>query len=281
MKRNVLLWVSAFIITLTVAIYQRVTGPTYPLSGKYTFVGKEYKYKLLRSYGEKTDCNISIENDKDISGVLYFKRYKTNDEYTKIQMVNKNGKLSGYLPYQPPAGKLQYFIEIYKDEAKLIIPEKKNVIIRFKGSVPTFILIIHVFFMFGAMLLSVRTGLEFFNNLPKFKILTFFTLVFLFIGGFILGPIVQKYAFDVYWSGFPFGHDLTDNKTAITFFGWLAAFFMYKRSKQPKYWALGASILLIVIYLIPHSLMGSELDYNKLDKEKKQQIIDTNNIGDK
>ncbi len=281
MKRNLLLWVLAFIITVVVAVYQRVTGPTYPLSGKYTFVGKEYNYKLLRSFGEKTDCAISIKTDKDISGFLFYKRYKTNDLYSKVPMVNKNGNLTGFLPYQPPAGKLQYFIEIKKGEAKVIIPENKNVIIRFKGAVPTLVLIIHVFFMFGAMLLSVRTGLEFFNNNPKFKALTFFTLIFLFFGGFILGPIVQKYAFDVFWSGFPFGHDLTDNKTAITFIGWLIAFFMYKKSKQPKYWALGASILLIVIYLIPHSVMGSELDYNKLDKQTKQQIIDTNNIGDK
>jgi hypothetical protein len=281
MKRNILLWVLAFIITVLVAVYQRVTGPTYPLTGKYTFVGKEFKYKLLRSYGEKSDCEITIETDKDINGYLFYKRYKTKDEYTKVPMVNKNGKLSGYLPYQPPAGKLQYFIEIYKDDAKLIIPEKKNVVIRFKGSVPTFVLIIHVIFMFGAMLLSVRTGLEYFNKSPKFKALTFFTLVFLFIGGFILGPIVQKYAFDVFWSGFPFGHDLTDNKTVITFLAWLIAFFMYKKSKQPKNWALGASIVLIVVYLIPHSVLGSELDYNKLDKEKRQQIIDSNNIGDK
>ncbi len=275
MKRNILLWVLAFIITLSVAIYQRITGPTYPLSGKYTFVGKEYEYKLLRSFGEKADCGITLVTDKGINGTLFYKRYKTNDEYTKVEMVNKKGKLTGYLPYQLPAGKLQYFVEIYKDDAKLIIPEKKNVIIRFKGSVPTFVLIIHVFFMFGAMLLSVRTGLEFFNKLPKFKALTFFTLIFLFIGGFILGPVVQKYAFDVYWSGFPFGHDLTDNKTVIAFIGWLVAFFMYKRSKQPKYWALGASVLLLIVYLIPHSLFGSELDYNKLDKQKREQIIDS------
>ncbi len=281
MKRNILLWVLAFILTLATAIYQRVTGPTYPLTGKYTFLGNEYKYKLLRSHGEQTDCEITTITDKEAKGYLFYKRYKTKDDYTKVPMENKDGKLVGYLPLQPPAGKLQYFIEIYKDDAKIIIPTKENVIIRFKGTVPTFVLIVHVFFMFGAMLLSVRTGLEFFNNNPKFKALTFLTLIFLFIGGFILGPIVQKYAFGVFWSGFPFGHDLTDNKTVITFIGWLIAFFMYKRSKNPKYWALGASILLIVVYLIPHSVWGSELDYNKLDKEKREQIIDSTKIGEK
>lgn len=281
MKRNILLWVLALILTLATAIYQRVTGPTYPLTGNYTFLGNEYKYKLLRSHGEKTDCEITAETDKEAKGYLFYKRYKTDDEYTKVPMENKDGKLVGYLPLQPPAGKLQYFIEIYKGDTKIIIPTKENVVIRFKGSVPTYILIIHVFFMFGAMLLSVRTGLEFFNNNPKFKLLTLLTLLFLFIGGFILGPIVQKYAFGVFWSGFPFGHDLTDNKTVITFIGWLVAFFMYKRSKNPKFWALGASILLIVVYLIPHSVWGSELDYNKLDKAKREQIIHSTKIGEK
>ena len=35
------------------------------------------------------------------------------------------------------------------------------------------------------------------------------------LGGMILGPIVQKYAFGAYWTGIPFGHDLTDAKNLV------------------------------------------------------------------
>ncbi len=78
------------------------------------------------------------------------------------------------------------------------------------------------------------------------------------------------------WTGFPFGHDLTDNKTLIIFLGWIAALFMYKKSAHPARWAIVASILMMAIYLIPHSTLGSEIDYEKLDREKaKKELLDT------
>ena len=43
------------------------------------------------------------------------------------------------------------------------------------------------------------------------------------IGGMILGPIVQKYAFGEYWTGFPYGGDFTDNKMLIMWLAWAIA----------------------------------------------------------
>jgi cytochrome bd-type quinol oxidase subunit 2 len=149
------------------------------------------------------------------------------------------------------------------------LPPDQNVVIRFKGDVPIFILIPHIIAMFGAMLLSTRTGLEFFKKEPELKKLTYWTIGFLFIGGFILGPLVQEYAFGALWTGFPFGHDLTDNKTLIAMLGWLGALFMYRKSREPKRWALFAALLLLIVYMIPHSLLGSELDYSKQETIEK------------
>jgi hypothetical protein len=76
-----------------------------------------------------------------------------------------------------------------------------------------------------------------------------------------LGPLVQKYAFGAYWTGWPFGTDLTDNKTAIALIGWAGAFFAMRGSRRPQLWALLASVLLLAVFLIPHSMLGSELKY--------------------
>jgi len=86
----------------------------------------------------------------------------------------------------------------------------------------------------------------------------------------ILGPIVQKYAFGEFWTGFPNGTDLTDNKTLIAFIGWLIALVAVIKTKKQKFWVGCATVVMFAIFLIPHSVMGSELDYNKLDKEKKK-----------
>jgi hypothetical protein len=184
-------------------------------------------------------------------------------------MVRKDNVLTADLPHQPKAGKLLYKVKLINQSVSIVIP-KKPVVIRFKGAVPLYILIPHIIFIFGAMLLSTRTGLEAFNKEPKFKNLTIATLLFLFIGGGIFGPLAQFYAFDAYWTGFPVGYDLTDNKILIAFIGWLIAAIMIKKSPNPKRWVAFASILLFVVFLIPHSVLGSELDYNKLDKQQKK-----------
>ncbi len=88
---------------------------------------------------------------------------------------------------------------------------------------------------------------------------------FLLLGGMILGPVVQKYAFGEFWTGFPYGTDLTDNKTLIAFIGWIIALIAVFRSQKPKWYILIAAIIMFIIFIIPHSLLGSELDYSTLN----------------
>ena len=267
MKNPILIWVIAIIITLASAYYQSITGPTYPKSGKVTFNGKDIEYKFVRSHPGTDDCSISIQtDDKDIKAYLAWKRYKTDDEWTKTEMKYFNGVHIAVLPNQPPAGKLMYEIQLEKENTQLTIPEDKPVVIRFRGSVPATILIPHIIAMFCVMLLSTRAGLEIFRKEPQFKKLTLWTLGFLIAGGMILGPLVQKFAFGEYWTGFPFGMDLTDNKTLIALVGWIIALIAVYKFKKPKYWVLGAAVLTLVIFLIPHSVLGSELDYSKMKK---------------
>ncbi len=267
--KSSLYWILALVITLSSAIYQRMTGPTHPTSGSVEFNNEQIDYYFYRTQGGDIDHLVSIENiDTTITAILFWKRYKTNDDWTQIRMESRNDSLVASLPHQPPAGKLEYFIKLSNDKDVVNLPKDNTVVIRYKGAVPNMILIIHIIFMFSAMLLSVRTGIEAFRKEPKLLKLTYWTLITLFIGGLIFGPLVQQYAFGALWTGFPFGHDLTDNKTLIIFIGWIVALFMYKKSKHPARWAIAASILMMAIYLIPHSTLGSEIDYAKLDKEK-------------
>ena len=269
MKKSIWLWIIAFILTVFTAAYQRITGPTYPVTGKVYLGDDLIEYRLDRTHGGEGDHEIRIDiNDSKICGELYWKRYKTNDEWTAVEMKSKDGKLVASLPHQPPAGKLVYKIILQKGNTVISLPEKSGVIIRFKGNVPILFLIPHIIFIFGAMLLSTRTGLEYFNRGKKFKSLTILTFIFVIIGGFILGPIAQYYAFGEFWTGFPLGYDLTDNKILIGFIGWLLALIAIYKFKNPKRWIVFASVLMFVIFLIPHSLLGSELDYNQLDKNQ-------------
>lgn len=267
MKKIVLFWIIAFTITAASAIFQRMTGPTYALSGKITFDNKEIEYKFDRSHTTSKDCKVEVvTNDSSITGILHWRRFKFDKEYNRVQMSGET-VLTAFLPKQPSAGKLEYFVELFKENQMIDLPKDRAVVIRFKDDVPIWLLIPHVIFMFAAMLISTRTGLEYFNKEPNFKKLTAWTVGILVIGGFILGPLVQQYAFGALWTGFPFGYDLTDNKTLIAGIAWLFAWYKVKKSPNPKIWVLIAAVVMMIVFLIPHSVLGSELDYSKIENQ--------------
>ncbi len=261
MKKSVLLWVVATIFTLVVAFYQRMTGPTYPEKGKVKIGEVEYKYKLIRSHGGEGDATVKIEVPKEVGGTIKYRNYPGGKEWTEVVMSHDGQYLKGDLPHQPPAGKLEYTVTLSDGSGEYVLNQTPTKI-RFKGGVPLGILIPHIFFMFMAMLLSTRTGLEAIFSREKTLNLAVRTTIALFIGGLILGPIVQKYAFGDLWTGWPFGGDWTDNKTIFAFIFWVIAVFVLRKNKSNRLWPIIAFIVLQGMYMIPHSMGGSELDPN-------------------
>ncbi len=266
MKRSTLFWIIAVVVTLAAAYYQRVTGPTYPISGKTTFADANIVYKFERSHSTASNATVEIAtHDGMMSGQLVWKRYKVRETPKAEPMVYdfESGTLKAELPRQPSSGKLEYKVVLSKGNANLKIPEGEPIVIRFKGDVPLAALIPHVIVMFAAMLFSTRTGLEYFSAAPDFHRLTFWTLMLMTVGGMVLGPVVQKFAFDAFWTGIPFGTDLTDNKTLIAFLAWCGAFVAVRTKRFAGQAVLVAAVVTLIVFLVPHSLFGSELDYSK------------------
>ncbi len=262
MKNSLVWWIFAIIFTLSIATYQRVTGPTYPVKGRAEINGHVLKSKLLTSNDSDKPAKIEVKGATgDISGFIEYKKYNTNEVWQKIVMTLNNDKLTGELPQQPPAGKLVYKVTL-ENAGKSYNLSEKPVVIRFKGPVPLFVLLPHILLMFLAMLFSTRTGIEALIKGNKTHRYSLYTLIFLLIGGLFLGPVVQKYAFGALWTGWPFGGDLTDNKTLVAFLAWFIAFWRLRKDPAKRGWAIAAAIILLLVYLIPHSMFGSSLDYN-------------------
>ena len=262
MKKSFWFWVIAVVITLSSAIFQRITGPTKPVRGTTEVSDTEIRYRLIRTFPMPFDAPIRTKvEDKDVSGHYKFKRYPSHDEWTHKELERKDEYLIAYIPKQPPAGKVMYQIYLEKDGHEVALTDNP-IIIRFRASVPAWAMIPHIILMFAAMLFSMRAGIA---AIAAEKTYTFslITLITLVAGGLIFGPIVQKYAFGDWWTGWPFGTDLTDNKTAVAFIFWLFAFIKTYKNPNHRTWVLVASIVLLLIYLIPHSLMGSEIDFTQ------------------
>lgn len=261
MIKRISLWILAVLITLSAAVFQRLTGPTHPKKVEYTLADSTYKIKLPRSGESITDCIVSLNLPENVSATLNYRRYPTNENFTQVQFVKSdNGKYEALLPKMPAAGKLEYYIEMNSITQNIPLFKEEPIIIRFKDPVPMWVLIPHIFIMFFAMMFSNIAGLTATFNVKSFKTYGLIAISMMIIGGFVLGPIIQHFAFGQAWTGFPLGSDLTDNKTLIAFLAWVFAVYMNWKKERP--WAtIIASIVTIVIFSIPHSLRGSELNY--------------------
>jgi hypothetical protein len=230
---------------------------------------KIIKAELIRTYDGQDDAKVILKiADTSIRGEVQFRRFKSYDNWTTAPMVRKGDSLIASLPHQDIAGKVMYHITLVKGNEQVLLNEDPAVL-RYKGHVPMYILIPHILIIFLAMLFSTITGLEAITKGKNTYLYTWITIITLVIGGLILGPIVQKFSFDVYWAGWPFGHDLTDNKSVVAFLFWVIALIVQYKNREKKFWTILASIVLLIVFLIPHSMLGSEIDYTKLPKTEK------------
>lgn len=258
--KKTLYWFIAFFVTIAAVIYQRMTGPTYPVDITITTDTTDYKFDLPRSHGGETDCLVEIEVPVSFSGEIVYRRFPTAEPWDTIELMRVDDHLIAYLPQQPPAGKLEYHVNLREYDRPIELGLEENIVIRFKGEVPTWALMPHVIFMFLAMLWSNATGIQALTGIKAYKRNAFITLILFVVGGLILGPVVQKYAFGAYWTGWPFGEDLTDNKVLASVIVWIVAILVDRKKDRP-WLVIAAALFLFAIYMIPHSMRGSELDY--------------------
>jgi hypothetical protein len=254
-------WLLAIAIAILSMVFQRFTGPTYPKRLKLKVENTNYRISLPRSEDTKKDAIINFNvPDKSISGKLVFRKYPTNDEWETINFIREDENLYAYVPRQAPAGKIEYFVEFNKGELSDPISKDNTVKIRYTGSVPGYILLIHILCMIAAKLVSNVAGIMAIFKEKRYKRSIYWAIGFLTVGGLIFGPFVQFYAFGDYWTGIPFGWDLTDNKTLFAFIFWLIAVIANHKKERPAL-VIVASVVMVIIYAIPHSALGSELDY--------------------
>jgi len=266
--KSTLFWILSFLLMAGAAIHQRGTGPTYPVRGKIQIGQDEVKYRLVRTWEGDTDAAVKVKTENpEIGGEYRFKRFRSHDEWSeKIAMVREGEYLVAHLPNLPPAGKMTYEVYLGKNGNFVNLTETPP-ILRYKGVVPKAVLIPHIIIIFLAMMFSTRAGIEAITNGKNVVFYAMWTVILFGVGGMIFGPIIQKYAFGEFWTGWPFGTDLTDNKSLATFVIWVIAWLQVRKNPRRRGWVIAASVVLLITFLIPHSMMGSELDFTEIDAQ--------------
>jgi len=268
---GVLLWFLAVILMMATAVYQRRTGPTHPARGVVTLADQDIAYKLKRSETTGTDARMAVAVPTGpITGKLQWRRYPTSEAYTAIEMTREGDELFAVLPTQPPAGKVEYRVQLEADDQVAMLPVEGPSVLRYKGDVPAAVLIPHILFMFLGMVWGLRTMLELATGRHRVRRQAWIALALMVVGGLMMGPAVQYYAFGEAWTGVPFGWDLTDNKTLLMVVAWgVGCGFVGMKgelSRRARGVMFGAGVVMLVVYLIPHSLFGSTLNYEAVDQ---------------
>jgi hypothetical protein len=286
---NALLWTLAVLIMLSAIVHQRRTGPTYARRGEIAVEGVTHRYKLVRSQETTREARVVLPAAGGrVQAVLFWKRYNVDEPYRAQLLLpaaqalpgleageaaDYQDKLVALLPVQPPAGKLEYYLQVAVPGGVQRIPADPAdpIIIRYKDPVPGWVLWPHVVMMFFSVLFGMRAGLSALGDPGRMRRHAWVALAGMTLGGMILGPLVQKHAFGHYWTGFPFGRDLTDNKMLIMWLSWIFACSLIglrPRAKEGinRVIVLLAAVVMTAAYIIPHSMRGSELDYSKLQQ---------------
>jgi hypothetical protein len=259
MKTTVWLWIVATVLTLVFGVWQRVSGPTYPISGHDSIGGTSFEYRLERTHAGAGDAVVRVELDAPAAtGTLEWREHEPAGPWQAAGMSSLSNMrgLVAPIPHHAAPQKVDYRVTLRSGESSVILPPAGPATLRFRNDVPAWVLIPHIIVMMGALLLAVRVALECFRPQPSLKRLTLRTLSATFLGGFPLGMAVSAYAFGEPWGGFPLGNDATDNKTLLAFAGWLVAAFVVMRARDPRLArpvVLAASLIMLFVYLVPHS----------------------------
>lgn len=264
MKSRVWIWVVAIVVTLGSAVFQRMTGPTYPARGTVVLGGEEVRLRLPRTHPGPGDQPVRLTvPDASVTGEVAWRRYPTNDPWTTVPLSRTGDTLEAALPHQPVAAKLEYQVRLHRGTESVVFPERPA-ITRFRNDVPPSVLIPHVAAMFLAMLFSTMAGLSAFSRHPQARRDVYWCAALLGVGGFILGPLMQEIAFGDWWTGIPFGWDLTDNKTLFAAIAWAYALWAMRGGRTARGPIIAAAVVTLVIFAIPHSTWGSELKWDTL-----------------
>jgi len=263
MPNSKLLWTLAVLVTMATLVYQRRTGPTYPLRGRVTIGGQEVRLKLLRSFDGAGDHPVVVvAPDTAVTGSVQWRRFPSGDAWDTLQLERRGDSLVAMLPHQPPAGKLAYQLRLARGGEREVFPAEPAVT-RFKGAISAAVIVPHLLCMFGGLILLMRAGLGAMAREPRYPSWAKLGILVFGIGGFVFGPWMQHQAFGDWWTGIPFGWDMTDNKTLIAAAAWLYALWRMRGGRQARGAVIAAALVTLVVFLVPHSVFGSQIDWSQ------------------
>lgn len=264
MKKNIILWLGALIVTFLAGYLHNAAGPYYPVSGTIGIEGRQVTFKFDKIYRGNDSYKVIIRSDvidvkafllwKDVTEYPFIKgiqKPETSDWHREI-ITDSGAMIMGKIPVHKPESHAKYQVELNYGGKEYFLPEDKPVEIKFLGFVNPSVMNIFYFIIFGGLILAVRTGVETFNDNKRIGMYTIFTLIFFFLYTICLVPLKRTYELNAINHFVPPVSSLITYQSITLLILWITGLILFFNFKGNKIIPLVISLLTLVIYTFIH-----------------------------
>ncbi len=249
MKQSIILWTAAAVITFIAGFMQSRLSSDYPISGSFGIEGKEIGYKLDKTYYGNDDYKFLLRSEIDsLEGKVYWK-FDNAQNWNSADLQDSAGIITGKVPYDIPRTKAEYYIKLnYKNKSYSIPPNNKPVNLTYYGKIPSSISIFYLITLLGAILLAVRTGLEYYKVPGKLKKIEIFTLIFVISNVFVFNPVRITYKFGSVGKTIIPLTAMFPLSSILLLAVWILATVLIFNTKNFRIWAPIAAVVTLIIF---------------------------------
>lgn len=251
MKKDIS-WLLAIVITAYLAVLQLVMESNYPITTEVNTGKQKINLQLIRTFEGGEDCPIVfLIEDIEVKGYLLYNLKSDTLKQERVNLKREGDKLIGYLPGQAPATEMEYCVLLNREKTSITVNDGKPVIIKFKGKVPSYLILANGFLLTMVLLLSSLVGFYAAFGVKSYRWVIYLTLISSVVLSLFLYPLVQKYSLNT-WTYVPKMWSL-DAKLLLTSLIWIITVLLtlfFRKFK--RLWTIIASVITIVLFLVPH-----------------------------
>lgn len=251
MKQQIILWVSAFVITMISIFLLRIIDPEKPVTGTVEFGGEKVSYKFDRVIRSNDNYKVMIFSELEgLSGTLEYKLQSTDLVWNRVPLEMNKNILSAEIPKQPVLSEVLYRIILEHSNKEFTVPNNEGIKLKFLGRVSPQIMVWYFITILGGLLFSFRIGLEYFNKNEKIKKLSFFAFLTFFFYAMLLIPVKRTYELSAFEKSIPQINQLFSIGGILIIILWVAGIISFFYAKNRKLMALIVSVLTLLIFIV-------------------------------
>jgi len=248
MKNEIILWFCCIVLVFILGYIKNITDTDYPITGTFGIEGRKVSYRLDKvSHDKNVYKNIIISDTNEIEGKLIW-NYNGKQKETLYKKVERG--LECDIPRLNPGQMISYKVILIHKDYIFEIPKDGFTTLTFWGHIPSGVNALNFFFLYGGLLMSLRSTFELFNknrNLKKYSVIVCVLLLTLVT---IIFPLYNTYKLGAINSYIPSLTELIEPELLVLLLLWIAGTILIFNKKYIRTTAISISAVTVLLFFI-------------------------------